>query len=278
MKAMKSRRSMLAGAGHVAAASMLGQWLPAARAGEAVQAQQGQAGGICMTMLFEQNPRAEFDHEKYAANHMPLLREVYGDSVERIELRVTGTAFLNSNQQTVQTYDGRFAVLASTTFWISDVTAFGQKLSAANDRINKDLDGIAKGNRLVQLNRVVLSLGAARDTVKAADLLYAMYFLPVTNPSDVPTFDQGFFVETYLPGLYSMFGPGGVHRLEAIVGVDQGGRKAAQTASFQVFVGEAEAFNKGLDRANAEMSQVRIRDFTRNTMLLVTNMRVRSIV
>lgn len=35
-----------------------------------------------MTMIFEEGAKVKFDERKYVSNHLRLLRDVYGDSVE----------------------------------------------------------------------------------------------------------------------------------------------------------------------------------------------------
>ena len=76
-------------------------------------------------MIFEDGANVKFDTKKYVRNHLPLLREVYGDSVERIELRVVADAE-DEIRALVSTVGGLFGVRAATTFWIRDVAAFSQ--------------------------------------------------------------------------------------------------------------------------------------------------------
>jgi hypothetical protein len=235
MKMKMSRRSLLASTGSVAAGSMLGQMLPVARAGEVAQS-QNQAGGICLSMIFENGKDVKFDAKKYVKNHLPLVRDVYGDSVERIELST-----LDIEKDDVRSLaaiaGGRFTVRASTTFWIRDVPAFGQKLATNAARINADLDSITKGgNRLLQFNRVVLALGDARSEIKADSEVLSTYYLPLKDASGDPVFDQRHFVETYLPALYSQMGPEAISRIEATMGLEQGGQKPAQVAAFHAYI------------------------------------------
>jgi hypothetical protein len=269
MKANISRRSLLAGVGCAAAGSAVGQLLSVARAQEAVQAKQGQAGGICLTMIFEDGPKVKFDAAKYVRNHLPLLRDVYGDSIERIELRTAPE--IDSSIRLIKTYGGMPVVRAATTFWIKDVPAFSQKLAANADRVNKDLDAVAKGgNRLVQPDRIVMALDDARSKVVVDDHVYSVYFRPAAGE---PAFDQRYFVEVYLPKLYSLFGSRAVRGLEATTGMDQGGQKAVLIGAFHLFMRDRSAFDAEAKRAFDEILEY-TKKLTQNTMAVANDMRV----
>ena len=126
MKSNVSRRSVLAGAGCAVVGSAVGQLLAVARAQEAAQTQQGRAGGICLSMVFEDGSKVKFDTEKYVKNHLPLLREVYGDSVERIEVLAAPERDPKALIHSVPMFAGIPAPRAATTLWIKDVSAFGR--------------------------------------------------------------------------------------------------------------------------------------------------------
>ncbi len=246
---------MLAAAGCAAVGSAVGPLLSVARAQEAARARQGQAGGICLSMVFEDGAKVKFDTEKYVKNHLPLLREVYGDSVERIEGMVGPERDPKALIVSVPMFAGIPMPCAVTTLWISDVAAFSQKLAANADRINKDLETVSHGNRLVQPNRVVLELGDARSQITTDTQVDSNFYrqhvaykgtnvnVPAPSPGSVPPFDTRLFVEDYLPRIFSLYGPDAVRRLEATVGMDQGGKAAVQIASFHIFIRDRSAFD-----------------------------------
>jgi hypothetical protein len=250
-----SRRSVIARAGCAAFGAAAGQLLSVARAQDAAQARQGQAGGICLSMVFEDGAKVKFDTENYVKNHLPLLREVYGDSVERIEVHAAPQPDPKALIVVTPMFAGIPIPRAATTLWIRDVAAFGQKLAANAERINKDLDAVSYGNRLVQLNRVVLELGDARSQITTDTPVVSNYYrqfvaykrnkenVPVPPAGSVPPFDTSLFVESYLPRIFSLYGPDAVRRLEATVGMDQGGQKAAQLAAYHVFVRDRSVFD-----------------------------------
>jgi hypothetical protein len=162
MKGTVSRRSVLAGAGYALAGTTAGQLIAAAQAQEAAQAE---IGSICLTMLFESGAKAKFESDKYVKRHLPLLKEVYGDSVGRIEVRTANAATMGIPS----------AFLATSTLWIRDVPSFSQKLAANAEKVNKDLDSVAKGNRLVQPDRIVLAMGDARSEISSGNVFSLFY-------------------------------------------------------------------------------------------------------
>lgn len=253
MKSSVSRRSVLSGAGYAAAGSVVGHLLSVARAQEAVQARQGQSGGICLSMIFDDGTKVKFDTEKYVTNHLPLLRDVYGDSVERIEVHAAPEPA--GGLSSVAMFAGIPVPRAATTLWIKDVAAFGQKLAANAERINKDLEAVTYGNRLVQPNRIVLELGEPRSEITIDTPVVSNYYrqfvaykrnkenVPVPPAGSVPAFDTRLFAESYLPRLFSLYGSDAIRRLEATVGMEQGGQKPTQIAAYHLFIRDRGIFD-----------------------------------
>lgn len=286
MKGNMTRRSLLAGVGCSAAGSVVGQLLSVARAQEAAQAQQGQVGGICLSMIFENGAKAKFDSGKYVKKHLPLLREVYGDSVERIELRTTAGSAMGIPS----------SVLATTTMWIRDVPGFSQKLGANAARINDDLDSVAKGNRLVQPDRIVLAQGESRGDIPSNSHVFSLYYRaggpgmgrgpggppppapaggePGAAPAgNAPQFDERYYVEAFLPKLYSLYGSNAVRRLEATVGMDQGGQKATQLAAYHIIIRDRGSYDQESQRAFGEL-QKDTGKFMQNIIPVFADMRI----
>jgi hypothetical protein len=273
MSTNMSRRSVISGAGYAAAGSVAVQLLAVVRAEEAAQAQRGETGGICLSMIFEEGPKSTFDTAKYLKNHLPLLQDVYGDSVERIELRTTEET--KGGIRTSIVFAGLPSPRATTTFWIRDIAAFGQRLSANAARINKDLDALAKANRLVQTDRIVLALGEPRSAITTDTFVLSFYYRQPKTVTAAPVFDQKYFQESYLPALYSGLGPNAVRRLEASMGVVQGGQPPAVIAAFHVFVRDRDAF----DLAKGALAEV-MKDppkLTQNTTFMFVDMHVRGV-
>src|SRR5262245_3714480 len=122
MSAILTRRSLLAAAGQAAAGTMLATALvPVAGAEEAAQPQA--APSLCLSMVFLNDAKAKFDADRYTRKHLPLLRKIYGNSVERIELRTAQAASPGMPPS---------PLLATTHVFISDVRGFSQALGAGS--------------------------------------------------------------------------------------------------------------------------------------------------
>jgi hypothetical protein len=223
-----TRRSLLVGAGYVAAYGTLATRLPSLA--EAQQAQPTAAGpALCMSMLFPNDPKAKIDEKLFINKHMPMLRGIYGDSVERIEFRTS---------QSPTSGMPPASLLASAHIRIRDVAKFSKALTQNSKAINLDLDVAAKGPRFVQIDRLVASLGEELSEVKAGSQVMVVHF-----PADhTKKWDDKYFTGTHLPKLFAAYGQSAVRRLEGAVGVDQGDAKAKYRATIQLYVRERSAF------------------------------------
>jgi hypothetical protein len=279
---------MLAGAGYAVAGSLAAQWRCVAHAQEAAPLRQGQSAGICMSMVFEDGAKVKFDTEKYVGNHLPLLRELYGDSVERIEVHAAPERDPKALISVVPMFAGIPVPRAATTLWIRDVPAFSQKLAANAERLNQDLDTVSFGNRLVQPNRVVLELGDARSDIAIDTPVVSNYYrqfvaykrnredVPVPPAGSVPPFDTRVFVESYLPRLFALYGAGAVRRLEATVGIEQGGRKPAQIAAYHLFVRDRSVLDAQTANVYQQLKEETVQ-FNLSGVRLLSDVRVKGI-
>lgn len=250
-----SRRSLLAGAGCAIAGTAAGQMLAAVAHAQDAPAAPGGAA-LCMTMQFTAGAKSRFEIDKYIKKHLPLLKEVYGDSVERIEVRTS-----KGSAQGVPP-----SILATSTLWIRDVPGFSQKLGANAERINKDLDSAARGNRLVQVDRIAWEAGDARSAVPSDCAVFSVFYPAVSRPTRAmpgapaagaappPSFDARFFVDTYLPRLYSLYGAGAVRRVEATQGQDQGGQAAAHLAAYHLMIRDRSDFDRRTSSVFSELT------------------------
>jgi hypothetical protein len=214
-----------------------------------------------MTMLFMAGSKAKFaskDADKYAKRHMPLLKEAYGDSVQRIELRMASASTMGIDSQ----------ILASSTIWISSVPDFIGKLSANATKINTDLDSIVKANRQVQIDRIALELGDPLDQVPDNADVFSHFYpsrsAPIMGPGrggGMPgagggvTFDEKYYLEAFLPRLFSEHGSTAVRRLEATMGMDQGGQPADQKAAYHLVIRDRNTYSSGAQRIFQEMQR-----------------------
>jgi hypothetical protein len=229
MSGILTRRSLLAGAGYAAAFGTLAVRLLSVA--EAQQAQpQSALNSLSMTMVFPQVKKAKIDEKRYVEEHLPLLRSVYGDSAERIEFRV-GQPARSGMPPT--------SVLGTSHIWIRDVGGFSKALAANSAAINLNLDEIAKGPRLVQIDRLVATAGEDMSEVKVGNQVMTVFYPQQSGK----TLDDKYFASTHIPTLYSLYGSNTARRLTGLVGVDQGGTRAHNQATVHVYIRDRVAYD-----------------------------------
>lgn len=262
MARILTRRSLLAGAGYSAACGALAsRMLSLAEAAEAGPA--AAAPKLVLNMIFPNAAKAKIDQKKYVKNHMPLLRKVYGDSVERIEFRT-----LHGTPPGIEAS----TLLATAHLWIKDVAAFSQALANNNQAINQDLDGIAKGPRIVQVDRLATAMGEDLSEVKVGHQLLTVFF-PVKEGQ---TLDEKYLVDTHIPKLYAAYGQSAVRRLSATIGVDQGS-KATYKSTVTLYIRERSAYDTVSRTAFGDMIED-IKKFTNIPAPEFNELRVQEIV
>jgi hypothetical protein len=238
-----TRRSLLAGVGYTAACgSIASQIISVARAAE----DQGEAA-ICLTMVYPNAPKAKFDARRYASKHLPLLQSIYGDSVERIELRTPRRLVSSarpsggSNVPSAPVGDPPSAVMAAVSLWIRDLKSFGEKTAAAGQQIATDLEEVVKDSQpIVQYDKVILLLGDARKAVAIDAQVFSTYFPAGPNA----TFDAKYYGEKVIPMMVSVYGSSAIHRIEVSMGsAGQGGSKPALVASAHFYIRDRAAWD-----------------------------------
>ncbi len=239
MSAILTRRSLLTGASYAAAgAALAARLVSLAEAEEAVQPQVAPA--LSLNMVFLNDQKAKFDQDRYIKKHLPLLRKIYGTSVERIELRTAQSPSPGMPPS---------AILATAHFAISDVRAFSQALGAGSKEINEDLDATAKGTRVSQVDRLVASVGEPLSEVKVgAQVMTTLY---PAQPGK--TLDKDYFVATHVPKLFSIYGGNALRRVEGNLGVDQGASKATYVATTHLYVRDRSAYADSQQQAMGDL-------------------------
>jgi hypothetical protein len=226
-----SRRELLCGMGHAAAFGALAAALPrrlnAADSGDAA---------VLLSMNYANAPNAQFDAVRFGAVQLPLLRQIYGDSVERIELRVPSAAMMPAaaappkQSRSWSTPGSAKAVpktptmpqppaspvLAAVSLWIRDVKGFAEKTAAARSQIAEGMAQIVSGSApIVQYDRVLALLGDARDSI-AVDSEVTSYYFTV---GDGGQFDVKDYNDNVIPSMVKIYGEKALRRIEFSMGV-----------------------------------------------------------
>jgi len=238
---------VLAGAGYATAfGSVAAQLLSVARAAE-----DAGESAICASMAFANSPTAKFDVKYFRDKHLPMLRGIYGDSVERIELRTPRKLPTMGGNRADQSHvpseppkpmGPPSRVLAAVNVWIRDVKAFGEKTAAASQAVVRDLAEVTDVEPATQYDKVLLLLGDSRSAIEPSGQVFSTYF-PATEGGH---FDAKYYGEKVIPLMVSLYGKEAIRRIEYTMGSSgQGGAKPTMVAASHFYIRNRQAWDAG---------------------------------
>lgn len=255
MDELISRRTLLRGVGHAAAFGALAMALP-----RRINAAQSGDAAIVLSMNFGNSASAKFDAARFGDTHLPLLRSIYGDSVERIELRVPkimaampaparqerswatpGSAKAAPKAPTMPPPPAS-PVLAAVSVWIRDVKGFGEKTAAAGNQITADLAQVVSGSQaMVQYDRVVALLGDARDSVPVDGEVTSYYFSAAAGSQ----FDVKDYNDNVIPAMVKIYGEKALRRIEfSVAAKAEGGGPPLVAAEAHYYIRDRAAWDQ----------------------------------
>ncbi len=234
-----TRRSLLAGIGATAAYGSL------AHAGEAANpaaAPAAAAPEMAFSMMYMAGPKTKFDLKKYESKHLPLLRQSYGDSVSRIEMRTA-----NATARGVPS-----DIRVTTTLYIANLQEFAKLLGAAAPTVNTSIASISTGPVNTQVDRLLVAIGKPRSEVVEGHQVASTYYREQADAK----FDTTYYTETYLPKLRSYYGDGAVRRIEVFLGVPQGAAKPAFVAATHLYIRDRDTYSSANGEGQKELMQI----------------------
>lgn len=228
-----SRRDILCGVGHAAALGALASALP--RSGRAADA-AGSEAAICLSMLYP-GSKGKFDADRYRDKHLPLIRGIYGDSVERIELHVPPPP----DRRVKSTHAPPPPPLAAAVhMWIRHIDVFGKHTAESGQQIQADLLKVSSITPYVQYDQAISVSGEARADIPVDSDVASTYF----PNKDGGRWDAKYFVEKYLPKVNEVYGKDALRRIEVSQGrTGQAGVKAAFIAASHLYIRDRAAFD-----------------------------------
>jgi TAT (twin-arginine translocation) pathway signal sequence len=240
-----SRRDVLRGAGGVAALGALAAALPRhVMAAEAT----GALSGICLSMLYP-GGKGKFDSDRFRDKHLPLIRGIYGESVERIELRVAPPPARRS----VSAYSAPPpAYLAAVNLWIRKIEEFGKHTAESGQQIQADLLKVSQITPFVQYDQTLSLTGESRADVPVGTEVASTFF----PNRDGGRWDAKYFVDKYLPKVIEVYGKDTLRRIEVSQGrTGQGGVKAALIGSSHLYIRDRAAFDAAGRKGGMQLFQ-----------------------
>lgn len=250
-----SRRTVMRGIGQSAAfgslAAVLPRYLAAAEAAAAaappaaapaapVVAVAPATTSYCLTMMYPSGKDLKFDADAFRDRHMLTLKGAYGDSVERIELRVSPPVPAPAEGASAPPPP---PLLATVNMWIRDTKKYQENLAAHNAEVTADMATITNSQPFGQLDQVVAWLGEARDTVVVDSTCLSLYFqAKEVKDKGAATFDEKGYANIYLPKLFQAVGPEAIQRIEVMKGATA---KVAMLGSVHLYIGDEKKFEEG---------------------------------
>ena len=224
-----SRRMVLRGMGHgTVIASLASSW---PRQLLAADAAGGTAPATCLSMVYPSGDGKTFDADSFRDQHMAVLRAAYGDSVERVELRVPPAAAEGAAPS---------KLLAGVSIWIRDLPSFASRNSANGAKIAAAMAKLTNASPWAQVDQIIASLGEERSTVPLEAVCISNFY-PTTEGA---TWDADYYAKTYLPKLYELYGASAVRRIEATVGAaGGGGAKPPFHSAVHLYLNDLAAFD-----------------------------------
>lgn len=231
-----SRRALLAGSGVVGAAGLLPNipgWA------QAVAPAPAGLPPVCLSMYYLSGDGGKFDRLQFREKQVGLLRELYGDALERIELRTAPKVKRNDAGPSTQYAESAPPILAIVSLWPRSLEAYAAATLKAGDRIPQGMKGVTNAKVAVQWEQLVGAVGEPRESVVQG----SSCFVTLYPSKGDGTWDAKYYTETYLPMVKEAYGPDALRRVEVCKGVSmQGGGKPMFVSAVNMYIKDQPAF------------------------------------
>jgi len=231
-----SRRVLLAQSGALGVASLI----PAIPAwAQAPAAAPAGLPPVCLSMYYLAADGGKFDRMEFRDKQAPLLRSLYGDALERIELRTAPKRNRTDPKPQAQYGDTAPPVLAIVNLWVKSLDAYAAATLKAGDKIANGMKGVSSAKVAVQWEQLIGSKGDPRESVVAGTQCFSSLY-PSTGDG---TWDAKYVTETYLPMVMEAYGPDALRRVEVCKGISlQGGGKPLFLAALNMYIKDQPTF------------------------------------
>jgi uncharacterized protein (TIGR02118 family) len=125
-----------------------------------VRAQDSAEGTNCLTILYPAGEGITFNADYYRDHHLTMIMKLYGDSIERFELR---TVPPSPAGQPPMPY------AAAINIWIKDLAAFMENNRKHTKQMVDDVPNFTNGRPAIQYDKVHAEDGAPRTAPKIGD-------------------------------------------------------------------------------------------------------------
>jgi hypothetical protein len=245
-----TRRNVLAGTGYLGTAGLL-HVLPAWA--QAPATAPASLPPVCITNYYMAGEGSKFNRLEYREKHLPLLRSLFGDALDRIELRTAPPRERKRLQGHTEAAVPESPILAIESVWIKNLEAYATAARGAGDKVGASMKEISSGKIAVQYEQLIAAKGEARESVTQG----SSCFVSLYPSKDEGKWDAAYYTYTYLPMMMEAYGPDAIRRVEVCKGVSvPGGGKPVFLSAVNVYIKDQQAyFRKGMQAGPALMKE-----------------------
>lgn len=191
---------------------------------------------LCLSMFYP-GAKGRFDADRFRDKHLPLIRGIYGDSVERIELRVPPA----QDRRAINT---RAAppppFLAVVNLWIHRLDEYARHTAESAQEVQADLRKVSEVVPYVQYDQALSHTGSARTAVPVGTEVACTFF----PNKDGGRWDGKYVAETYMPKVIDLYGADALLRTEVTQGrTGQNGVKSTFIGATHLYIRDRPAFD-----------------------------------
>ncbi len=241
-----SRRTVLGGIGHTAVlgamtASLSTQLRAAQPAAAPATPPATPPTTYCLSMIFRPAEGATFNADLFRDSHLPLLKRMYGNSIDRVELRVP-----------MPVTEGAPApqIIATVNIWFRDVAEFSKRNAAGMKEVTASMAAVTTAPMIGQVDQVLSALGDDRLAVPVDSLCFSTYF----PAKEGATIDSKYFAETFFPKMAALYGTAAIRRIEVTNGAaGAAGGKPVVMNSAHIYIRDEAAYDAAAAKSGAEL-------------------------
>lgn len=244
-----SRRQAVQGAGAMITLGMLASAFGADMP-HGVKAGKSAKGVNCLTILYPGGEGLTFNADYYRDHHLTLIMKLYGNSIQRFELRTVVPApapAATAGAAPVQPY------AAAINIWINDLTAFDALNKQHGPTLIKDVPNFTNAKPVIQYDKVHGMRGAARSALKIGDTCLTILY---PNGENV-RWDVDYYRTSHMPLIMRLYGSAAIKRFELRKGESgQSGGSPPFIGTVNIYINDQKAF----DAAGAQHGKTLVAD------------------
>lgn len=238
------RRRVIQGIGHAAAFGGLAATLSrAASAAQAAAAAVPAPQKVCLTMLYPSEGGHTFDANRFRDGHVAVLKAAYGNSIERVELRVPivpPAPPAPAEGQPTPPVPPAPPLMAAVSIYIASPGDFSARAGAAARTVGTDLAAVTKSPPIVQFDMIEAAPGEPQSSVIGGSIVVSNYYFAKAGS----TWSKDYFGKTYAPRLMEAYGAAALQRVEVLSGyIAQGGGNPQIAGAIHVYVKDTAAYD-----------------------------------